>query len=88
MRPRVKYRMIEQCACKYPVTQMCAFYEVSRSGYYRYLKYKHSPDRDAMLAQMIAECHRNEEKFTVTATYSCGSNDTKRSTEIPKRFFG
>lgn len=35
---------------------MCRFYGVSRSGYYRYLKHKDIPAKDASLASMIAEC--------------------------------
>ena len=35
---------------------MCRFSEVSRSGYYAYLKRKDIPDRDLSLAEKIREC--------------------------------
>ncbi len=35
---------------------MCKFFEVSRSGYYAYLKRKDLPDRDLLLSQKIKEC--------------------------------
>ncbi|MDD4510774.1 MAG: IS3 family transposase [Oscillospiraceae bacterium] len=56
MKPSLKYRLIEQCAGKYPVQVMCKFYGVSRSGYYRYLQHKNIPAKDALLANLIAEC--------------------------------
>lgn len=37
---------------------MCKFFEVSRSGYYDYVKKMNSPDRDTALAAVIAECQR------------------------------
>jgi len=37
---------------------MCAFFGVSRSGYYGYQKRMDNPDRDAPLAGMISECQR------------------------------
>jgi putative transposase len=37
---------------------MCNFFEVSRSGFYRYLKHSKLPDRDASLAAVIAECQQ------------------------------
>ena len=38
---------------------MCEFFEVSRSGYYDFVKRIDQPDRDAPLAQSIAECQQN-----------------------------
>ena len=35
---------------------MCRFFEVSRSGYYAYLKRKDMTDRDLPLAEKIREC--------------------------------
>ncbi len=52
----MKYRIIENCAGQHPVEAMCRFFEVSRSGYYRYLKHKRNPDKDEPLAQLIAQC--------------------------------
>ncbi len=56
MKPSLKYRLIEQLQGKYPIESMCRFYGVSRSGYYRYLKHKDIPAKDAHIATMIAEC--------------------------------
>lgn len=56
MKPKLKYRLIEQCAGTYPIEAMCKFYNVSRSGYYRYLNHKDKPAKDASLASLIAEC--------------------------------
>lgn len=63
MKPNLKYRLIEQCAGKYPIAAMCFFFEVSRSGYYRYLKHKGEPNRDLPLAQAIAECQQSRGKI-------------------------
>jgi transposase InsO family protein len=35
---------------------MCNFFEVSRSGYYDYLKRRGKPQKDTPLAEMVAEC--------------------------------
>lgn len=56
MKPSLKYRLIEQCENKYSIKEMCQFYGVSRSGYYRYKKHKDIPNKDVSIANMIAEC--------------------------------
>ena len=56
MKPRLKFRLMEQLAGKYPIGEMCRFCGVSRSGYYRYLQHKDIPVKDVPLADMIAEC--------------------------------
>ena len=55
MKPTVKYRIIFCRSKQYPVSVMCRFFQVSRSGYYDFLKRKDRPDRDAPLAEMIAQ---------------------------------
>lgn len=55
MKPTVKYRIILCRSKQYPVSVMCRFFQVSRSGYYDFLKRKDRPDRDAPLAEMIAQ---------------------------------
>jgi transposase InsO family protein len=35
---------------------MCAFFKVSRSGYYRHIERKDQPQRDESLAMMITQC--------------------------------
>ena len=41
---------------KYSISEMCRFFEVSRSGYYDYLHRKDIPERDLPLAEKIREC--------------------------------
>ena len=55
MKPTVKYRIILCRSKQYPVSVMCRFFQVSRSGYYDFLKRKDCPDRDAPLAEIIAQ---------------------------------
>ncbi|MBQ9794847.1 MAG: IS3 family transposase, partial [Clostridia bacterium] len=40
----------------YPISEMCRFFEVSRSGYYDYVKRMAVPARDLPLAEKIKEC--------------------------------
>ena len=54
----MKYIAIYRHREKYPISTMCAFFEVSRSGYYGYVKRMDKPDRDEPLAREIAECQR------------------------------
>ena len=56
MRPKVKYAVIYRHRNKYPVSVMCRFFEVSRSGYYDYVKRIDNPEHDEDLAEMIREC--------------------------------
>ena len=63
MKPNLKYRLIDQLAGKYSIEEMYRFYGVSRSGYYRYLKHKKIPEKDACIATMIAECQSNRGKI-------------------------
>ena len=56
MRPKVKYAVIYRHRNEYPVSVMCRFFDVSRSGYYDFLKRLNKPEKDAVLAQRIEEC--------------------------------
>ena len=56
MKPLVKYQVIYKHRDKYKISEMCRFFKVSRSGYYKYLKRKDIPDRDLPLANKIEEC--------------------------------
>jgi len=58
VKPLLKYAAIYRHKDKYSVKTMCAFFEVSRSGYYDFLKRMDMPERDAALAAMIAECQQ------------------------------
>ena len=42
----------------YQISEMCKFFEVSRSGYYDYVKRMELPDRDLPLAEQIQACQR------------------------------
>lgn len=42
---------------------MCDFFEVSRSGYYSYLRRKDQPDKDFPLAELIRECQSKRGKI-------------------------
>ena len=41
---------------KYSISEMCRFFEVSRSGYYDYTKRMDTPARELSLAEKIREC--------------------------------
>ena len=55
MRPRVKYQIIYMNRNRYPVSTMCRFFGVSRSGYYDYIKRMDQPAHDTALAAIIRE---------------------------------
>ena len=44
---------------KYSISEMCRFFEVSRSGYYDYVKRMDIPARDLPLAEKIRECQEH-----------------------------
>ena len=56
MKPAIKYQVIYKHRNKYNISEMCRFFNVSRSGYYKYLNRKDIPDRDLPLANKIEEC--------------------------------
>lgn len=56
MRPSVKYQVIYKHREEYSISEMCRFFNVSRSGYYKYLNRKDIPAKDLELANKIAEC--------------------------------
>ena len=62
MRPKVKYAVIYRYRNEYPVTVMCKFFCVSRSGYYDFVKRTGEPENDAELAQKITECQNKTDK--------------------------
>ena len=62
MRPKVKYAVIYRHRDEYTVSVMCKFFEVSRSGYYEYVKRLGLPEQDVDLAQKIAECQETADK--------------------------
>ena len=57
MRTSVKYMVIYRHKDKYSISEMCRFFNVSRSGYYDYVKRMDIPAWDLPLAEKIRECH-------------------------------
>ena len=55
MRKRVKYHVIYLHRNDYPITVMCQFFGVSRSGYYDFVRCLGRPERDAELGQVLRE---------------------------------
>ena len=56
MKPKVKYMVIYRHREKYSISEMCRFFNVSRSGYYDYVKRMDVPAWDLPLAEKIQEC--------------------------------
>ena len=59
MRTSVKYLVIYRHRDKYSISEMCRFFNVSRSGYYDYVKRMNIPAKDLALAEKIKECQEN-----------------------------
>ena len=55
MRVKVKYHIIYRHKTEYPVAVMCKFFGVSRSGYYAFVHRLGKPEKDAALAEVIAQ---------------------------------
>ena len=56
MRTSVKFMVIYRHKDKYSISEMCRFFDVSRSGYYEYVKRMDIPAKDLPLAEKIKEC--------------------------------
>ena len=56
MRISVKFMIIYRHKDKYSISEMCRFFNVSRSGYYDYVKRHAVPSKDLPLAEKIKEC--------------------------------
>lgn len=56
MRPEVKYRVIFRHKDKYSISEMCRFFDVSRSGYYGFVRRMGKPAKDLELSELICEC--------------------------------
>ena len=59
MKTSVKYLVIYRHRDKYSISEMCRFFNVSRSGYYDYVKRMNMPAKDLALAEKIKECQEN-----------------------------
>lgn len=55
MKPQAKYCVICRHRYEYPVSVMCRFFGVSRSGYYDFVYRLGKPEKDAELAEKIRE---------------------------------
>ena len=55
MKARAKYPIIYRHRTEYPVAVMCKFFAVSRSGYYAFVHRLGKPEKDAALAERIAQ---------------------------------
>ena len=66
MRTSVKFMVIYRHKNKYSISEMCRFFDVSRSGYYDYVKRMDTPAKDLPLAKKIKEC---QEKYGKTYGY-------------------
>ena len=62
VRPKVKYTVIHRHRDEYPVSVICKFCGVSRSGYYDFVKRLSHPEVDTELAKKIEECHNKTDK--------------------------
>lgn len=56
MRKSIKYLVIYRHKEKYTISEMCRFFNVSRSGYYCYVNRMDTPAKDLPLANLIREC--------------------------------
>lgn len=61
MKPEIKFAVIDRYKDKYPINAMCAFFDVSRSGYYAYRTRQPGQENEA-LVQMIRRCHKKTDK--------------------------
>ncbi len=56
MRTNIKYLVIYRHKEKYSISEMCRLFNVSRSGYYDYVKRMDIPAKDLPLTEKIREC--------------------------------
>ena len=56
MKPEIKYRVIHRHKESFTITEMCKFFNVSRSGYYEFIKRIDRPEKDASIASLIRYC--------------------------------
>lgn len=56
MKPSVKYEVVYCRQKQYSISEMCRFFNISRSGYYDYMKRREQPAKDLELSKLIAQC--------------------------------
>lgn len=62
MRPSVKYLAIHRHKGKFPIAAMCKFFEVSRSGYYDFIKRMNKPNKNEHIVEYIKECQEKSKR--------------------------
>lgn len=62
MKPSIKYLAIYRNIGKYPISLMCKFFEVSRSGYYDFVKRIGKSDKDEQIADLIQKCQERSHR--------------------------
>jgi putative transposase len=66
VRPVNKYPLIRKHSDRFSITELCQYFEVSRSGYYSWLKNeevrKQREQHDEMLCRLIQECQKKTDK--------------------------
>jgi Transposase and inactivated derivatives len=67
VRKEVKFECIQKFKRIYPIKDMCKYFNISRSGYYAFVKRKYKPNPDKMLMDLIKECH----SIRFQNTYGC-----------------
>lgn len=98
MRPRVKYHIIYRHSGEYPASVMCAFFEVSRSGYYAFI---HRLAMEKEKKRVAAELHLHSDQgfqytsqayFNLTKQYGTTSSVSRRGNPydnaVIENFFG
>ena len=85
MRTSVKYLVIYRHKDKYTISEMCRFFDVSRSGYYDYVKRMELPDRDLPLAEQIRTCQQEVKQTYGYRRYIYGLN-VKEYTETLRQY--
>lgn len=62
MKPSIKYLAIFRHKDNYAISVMCKFFDVSRSGYYDFVKRMASPCKDKELVDKIRECQEKSNR--------------------------
>lgn len=80
MKPNQKYALIQKYAKEFTVKELCTYFKVSRSGYYRWInalpEREQREQRDQKLAELIRECQRKSDKtygYRRVRTWICKS---------------
>ena len=89
MRTQLKYQVIHMNRNRYPVSLMCRFFGVSRSGYYDYIKRLDQPAHDAALADIIREQQKKYDRtygYPYVEVVRKGQGNTPKSENNPSHY--